>query len=187
MHSKSNMMELIEKAKQRLEKVKILIKENTLSLELAEKYSTEATEEFLSMTEHNKILLENIETLIQLGLHSNQKISEKAASCLFGEIIFKLKNSFQKEKENIILKIFPKIIISAKEKSFKINKLLEESQISLDNPEKDLYDASIRLREKRIRLSSNQKSKIKKIFILSRVTFGADIAITSILIKIIIP
>ncbi len=125
--------------------------------------------------------LDLITLLTQMALGSNASLAEDATQSLYGKIILPLCDDFTSSSVDIA----NQVLISMIQAFCHTSQGQEARQIlndfHLDTPESFLsrYKDLTRPRG----LSEEDREQIKKVFILSRVTLGADIAITSLILS----
>jgi len=170
-------------SRKRLEIVKQLVRQERLSPKVAETYGNESAKIFLNfMKVSNEIPSLNIALLAETGFHKDPEISKTALNPLLGVIINELKKDFKQKELKIYLKMMPALILRAKENSELIRKWFKLMQINESNPKKDLYERSRTLINFKKKIPKEKRDDIKKIFVLSRSTMGAEIALNGIII-----
>ena len=105
-----------------------------------------------------------------------------ASKMLFKNLIEPLMDSFTTKGRKAYLEIFSKIISDIRKysKASRIDEYLDRFGL---NTQKQIYERSKNLTMTYKSFNNEKIKKIKKIFILSRVTIGADVAVTSIIIE----
>lgn len=118
--------------------------------------------------------------LCEMATSENQVIAETASSALFGFVIESLCDDFEELQTEAYNRVMSIIIDFCRrlEQAQKINELL--CRFGLDNVEK-IYKRAEQLRHNS--LAPRNFSEIEKFVVLSRVTIGADVAITSVIIQ----
>lgn len=136
---------------------------------------------FIDKYLHNGIYEEKyIELLCEIAINDDDKISDFASKALFGIIIESLCDDFEDMQTETYNLVMTNIIsyLRNNEKGQILDKMLKAFDI---HSSFDLLDRIETVRFK------NNKTRVypsfKKIFILSRITIGADIAITSVIIQ----
>ncbi|MFQ5559445.1 MAG: glycosyltransferase family 9 protein [Nitrospinota bacterium] len=121
-----------------------------------------------------------IETLFELLVSEEKKIAKSCTSLLFSSLVEPLLDSFRFEGRKTYNQIFSKLINLARthQDGKKIDQLLTKFGLKTGGDMLKRWSS----------LASSKgpdlhPEKIKKIFILSRVTIGADVAITSIMVE----
>ena len=118
--------------------------------------------------------------LCEMSIHfKDEELNKVGASVLFGGIVEILCDEFEELQTKTYNRFMSHVIAICKDHS-EGSSLLEKMESFNINSSHDLYDRAERLRKSssHIRDFSNT---VKKIIILSRVTIGADIAVTSVL------
>ncbi len=118
-------------------------------------------------------------------LTSESRISSIATKVLFKDLVEPLMDSFTIEGRMAYIEIFSRIISSLREfpRASKISEYL--NRIGL-NTNRKLLNWAKKVTMQNKTLDADQINKVKKVFVLSRVTIGADVAITSIALQRII-
>jgi ADP-heptose:LPS heptosyltransferase len=126
-----------------------------------------------------RYLKEAIQTLLCLLGHSDKHIQSKALEGLFKLVVERLNDSFNPEYGALYNHLFAELIDFCRK---------ERNGSALDEKLKAFHifsssDLFFRKEFLKTSTSFSQKKPLKKILVLSRVTLGADVAITSILLK----
>ncbi|MBU1710399.1 MAG: hypothetical protein KKE17_10385 [Proteobacteria bacterium] len=128
-----------------------------------------------------KFDLRFIDLLCEMATAENQDVAEAANTAIYGRIIEGLCDDFSDRGIKICNEVLARILffVASLKAYSQLNALLEK--LDLNSREKIIARYN-RIRRNESILGASAKSP-KRIFILSRVTIGADIAITSIILK----
>jgi ADP-heptose:LPS heptosyltransferase len=140
-------------------------------------------EEFLTANRKSGAYLhDRISRLAQLSIATDQKIAEAASKALFANLVEPLADSFEPSAASLYSRVLSQVIDFCRKDPQALNLDRELSNLGLTNYE-DIISRAEKLRRsyRSIRVSG-PKTSIKKVIILSRVTIGADIAVTSVVI-----
>jgi hypothetical protein len=154
-----------------------------LKPEDAEALAYRAAREFISSLDKNKVNMDSVKILSELGFHDDPEISRRTLEPLFGVVINDLKKSFSKQEGDVYLEIFPHLIMKAREKSLVVDRWFEKMKISKENPFEDIYQRNKKIREDKKFLSVEDRDKIKKVILLSRNTIGAEAYLNGMIIN----
>ncbi len=156
---------------------------NRNSARQAEIRGYEAAEQFyLRYQGKGEYLFDNIEFLCQLASSEDPSISAIGVDCLFGLLVERLCDSFLPENSELYYRLFAQVVQYCR--SLPPSELLDAKlkEFGLYS-QKDLIDRILRLKDGLQALDSTHLSKLKKVIILSRVTVGAEVAVTGVIIS----
>jgi len=124
---------------------------------------------------------QRVKELFDLATHIDESVAKSGIDATFKAIIEPLNDSFDAADRNVYYEIFSYVIQLIRElpEAAHIDETLEAFDLFT---QQDLLD---RVRDLILpgKVGSAQRCDVKKVFVLSRVTIGADVAITSIIIK----
>ena len=124
-------------------------------------------------------LRESIELLCEINSHPDANFSKPGLDALFPNLIEKLNDSFDPALCEIYDRVFAQVISFCRQ--LPAMKVFDEALCDFNLPDEDsLFHRKRNLVKKNYLLSN--ELPLKKILFLSRVTIGADVAITSVLI-----
>ncbi len=140
--------------------------------------------EFLSEF-HNSgnYLREHLDGLARFASSENAEVSKSATGAIFTLLVEKLADSFEPKAVTLYNRVFAQLIHFCRntEHGVRLDKELANFGIFR---EVDLLARAERLRHtRRFRQSFEDKQNIKRMVVLSRVTIGADVAVTSVVIE----
>jgi ADP-heptose:LPS heptosyltransferase len=140
--------------------------------------------EFLSAF-HNSgnYLREHLDRLARLASSENAEVSKPATGAIFTLLVEKLADSFEPKAVTLYNRVFAQLIHFCRntEQAERLNQELANFGIFR---EEDLLARAERLRHTRqFNKSLEEKQKLKRAVVLSRVTIGADVAVTSLVIE----
>ncbi len=136
------------------------------------------------MTDHGRglgINKKRIKELVDIAIHEDESLAKSGIEATFRSIVEPLNDSFDVNDRDVYYDVFSYVIHLIRElpEADHIDRTLKRfglfTQQDLLDRVKGLIDHN--------KTNSPQKQKIKKVFVLSRVTIGADVAITSIMIE----
>jgi ADP-heptose:LPS heptosyltransferase len=140
--------------------------------------------EFLSEFQTSgNYLRESIERLARLASSEDAETSKEATAAIFKSLVEKLADSFEPQAVTLYNRLFAQLIHFCRNapQGEMLNKELAGFGILR---EEDLLARAERLRYTRqLNKSVAEKQKIKRAVVLSRVTIGADVAVTSLVIE----
>ncbi|MGA9773903.1 MAG: glycosyltransferase family 9 protein [Blastocatellia bacterium] len=124
-------------------------------------------------------LRENISRLAELAVSQTAEVAELATGALFTSLVERLADSFDAGAVSIYNRVFAQVIqrCRATERGRAIDRAL--AGFNLES-EEDLIARAESLRHTKAR---DLESGVRRVIVLSRVTLGADVAITSVIIE----
>ncbi len=140
--------------------------------------------EFLSEFGSSGIYLrENISRLAELAVSETAEVAELATGAFFTSLVERLADSFDATAVTLYNRVFAQVIqhCRATERGRAIDRAL--ASFNLES-ETDLIARAESLRHRQAPDSlRDSKSSVRRVIVLSRVTLGADVAITSVIIE----
>jgi len=131
---------------------------------------------------HHKIHDDALNSLCNLAVDENKEVAEAGENGLFRLLAERLSDSFDRESCALYDQAFIKTIQFSR--GLPQGKALDESLSNFGlTREEELTDRKKRLSEKKSRFEKEDLVRVKKCLILSRVSLGADIAVTSVVIQ----
>ncbi|MCP4269763.1 MAG: glycosyltransferase family 9 protein [Candidatus Brocadiaceae bacterium] len=136
------------------------------------------------MTDHSRgmdINKQRIKELVDIAIHEDESLAKSGIEATFRSIVEPLNDSFDTNDRDVYYDVFSYVIHLIRElpEAVHIDSTLKIfglfTQQNLLDRVKSLIDHN--------KTNSLQKQNVKKVFVLSRVTIGADVAITSIIIE----
>jgi len=136
------------------------------------------------MADHGRgmgINKQRIKELFEIAIHEDESLAKSGIEATFRSIVEPLNDSFDANDRDVYYDVFSYVIHLIRElpEADHIDQKLKAfglfTQQDLLDRVKDLIDHN--------KTNSPQKLNVKKVFVLSRVTIGADVAITSIIIE----
>lgn len=140
--------------------------------------------EFLSEFRNSgEFLRESIETLARLASSENAETSKEATAAIFKSLVEMLADSFEPSAVTLYNRLFAQLIHFCR--NTRQGEMLNQELTNFGIlREEDLLARAERLRyTRRLNKSLAQKQKVKRAIVLSRVTIGADVAVTSLVIE----
>jgi ADP-heptose:LPS heptosyltransferase len=136
--------------------------------------------EFLSEYHSSgRYLRENVSRLAELALSENQEVAEPATAALFTSLVERLADSFDAAAVSLYNRVFAQVIqrCRATGRGRAIDRALANFRLE---SEEDLIARAESLRHGQ---ALDRPSNVRRVIVLSRVTLGADIAISSVIIE----
>ena len=158
--------------------------ESQISAELTGYYCAKASQLFWSKLRTDKrIERQAIEFITEIAISENQEKAQIGSTILFEEIVERLFDSFSREDRLVFYEIFAQVLSICREKSN--GAMLGEMLKKYGLKSEDDLIRRVELIFGRKPYSWNKKKRegVSKVIIPTRVTIGADIAITSIAIE----
>ncbi len=136
------------------------------------------------MTEHGRgmsINKQRIKELVDIAIHEDESLAKSGIEATFRSIVEPLNDSFDANDRDVYYDVFSYVIHLIRElpEADHIDRTLKTFGLFT---QQDLLDRVKNLIAHN-KTNSPQKQNVKKVFVLSRVTIGADVAITSIIIE----
>lgn len=124
-----------------------------------------------------------VRLLTRLACHEDPEVAKHGIAALFGEIVEPLNDGFREHYCHAYDRMFTEVIQHARRYSAceLLDHMLRRRGLSRA---RDLFRRKQRLLEDPLDLSIDERAGVQKVVVLSRVTIGADIAITSVVIDI---
>ncbi|HJQ70752.1 MAG TPA: hypothetical protein VKA70_17390 [Blastocatellia bacterium] len=124
---------------------------------------------------------ESITALARMALSEDEATAKAAARAVFASLVEPLADSFEPRAVSLYNRMFAQLIDCCR-KSEAGRELARELAGFQLSEERDLFDRAERLRTA-TRFSNAGDRQVKRAIVLSRVTVGADVAITSVIIE----
>jgi len=136
------------------------------------------------MTDHGRgmsINKQRIKELVDIAIHEDESLAKSGIEATFRSIVEPLNDSFDANDRDVYYDVFSYVIHLIRElpEADHIDRTLKTFGLFT---QQDLLDR-VKSLIAHNKTNSPQKQNIKKVFVLSRVTIGADVAITSIIIE----
>ncbi len=171
-----------EEAARRLATLRRYCDSGTLKAEIASSLALEAAASFLSYyLKTGSYLRDDITLLCELTSLKEQELASAGLEALFPSLVERLNDSFEPDYCALYDSLFAQIIDFYR-------RLPEAGDLDAElhyfglSSEQDLLARKARLRPPRGVLGA-ELEKIKKVLLLSRITLGADVAVTSVILK----
>ncbi len=129
-----------------------------------------------------ELLLEAIAPLANIASLDQPTLAQIGNDALFGALVERLSDSFRHDYCILYDQVFAQVIQACRRLPGFQNLDVELSTFGLYHAEA-LCKRKIRLNQRQVRLAGSQLKEIRKAVVLSRVTLGADVAITSIILS----
>lgn len=143
----------------------------------AELAVTQAAADFLACYADNRSYLRDAVTLLsEAAIHSDSQIAGAGIRGLFPLLVEKLSDSFAPEDCLLYDRVFAQVIEFCRQRNVPLHERLLNFGL---RSEQDLLTRRTQQRARPIRLAD--PAKIRKAIFLSRVTLGADVAVTSVM------
>jgi len=126
--------------------------------------------------ETGEVLRDSVELVTQIAVLEDSELNKIGIKHLFVDMVEKFNDTYELDKRLSYYTLFSQVIDLCRPLSKKLDEHLSQFDI---NGEADLVARNKRIRNKKA-WNSSDNSEPDKILVLSRVTFGADIAITSL-------
>ncbi|MCZ6752098.1 MAG: hypothetical protein O7E51_09755, partial [Acidobacteria bacterium] len=180
-----------QEAASRLAKFRRLLERGALNAEVIEKLATEAATAFLSQSRgRDTYLRDAIALLAEISTLEEPDLAEPGHRATFLLLVENLSDSFDPQQCLLYDRAFAQLIAFCRK--LPAAKELDDAlrRFGLEN-ERDLLERKARMRE-RIRersrgnkpvLNTDAQRKVRKVLVLSRVTLGADVAVTSVVLE----
>ena len=125
---------------------------------------------------------DRIARLTELAVSQDVVVAEAATKAIFTSLVEPLADSFEPEAATLYNHAFAQIIQGCRRdpRAWQLDQQLEEYGLQ---SEKDLIDSANRVLQSGRLSDSRETSKVQRVIVLSRVTLGADVAITSVIIE----
>lgn len=184
-----------ENARRDLQEFKRAKEAGSLTEEMTKALAKRAADNFFTYYDLSGAILRNtIELVASIGSLPEDRLSKPAIGSLFGRIVEGLYDRYNPEDREAYYKVFSQVIAVARHTTNERGELLEEARAlderlfeygiprGLMETEEALVQRNALTRRDQP-FDTSRRESIKKIFIPSRVTIGADINLTSMLIK----
>ncbi len=161
-----------------LERFYLLKGEDKLTGDITDEFAGQAARIFLSYySDKGEILRDAIELLTAIATLNDSGLSKPGIRELFGSVVEELNNTFTLKNRLTYYKVFAQVIEYCRHlpEGEALNEALNRFGLA---DEAALLARTMRIRKPKP-IDALQRSKVNKVFILSRITIGADIAITS--------
>ncbi len=170
---------IVQRAEDILDEFKEHLADNTLTPEDAGLLAQESADIFINYyLATKKILREPIELLGILATLDDVNLAKKATGPMFATVVETLNDSFDEQNRLAYYKVFAQIIDIARHRNVRLDEMLKEFGIF---SEQDLVSRAMEIRQ--ARKFEGDPNKVDRVFIHSRVTFGADVLLTSMAIQ----
>ncbi len=180
-----------QEAASRLAEFRKLHERGALNAEVTEKFATEAAAAFLSQPrERDAYLKDAIALLAEISTLEEPSLAEPGHRATFPLLVEYLSDSFDPQQCLLYDRAFAQMITFCRK--LPAAKELDAAlrQFGLKS-ERDLLDRKARIRERMRERSGENKPlldtdaqrKVRKVLVLSRVTLGADVAVTSVVLE----
>jgi ADP-heptose:LPS heptosyltransferase len=128
-------------------------------------------------------LRDRIARLAELAVVEDSQIAESATRAFFTALVERLADSFEPEAVTLYNRAFAQIIQASRLDSR--SRLLNDELDAFGLPgEEHLIDRAEKLRgTRRVTWANHSPDRVRRVIVLSRVTLGADVAITSVIIE----
>lgn len=138
--------------------------------------------EFLDQYRHaGNYVRDNISQLAQLAISDDPEVSESATRALFAGLIERLADSFEPEAVTLYNRIFSQVIQICRLNPAAAPLDRELRECGLES-EEDLIARAEKFRSVE-RLNATSVGALRRVIVLSRVTLGADVAVTSVILE----
>ncbi|MBI3934354.1 MAG: hypothetical protein HY316_06650 [Acidobacteria bacterium] len=171
------------KAAARLEEFRSLRARGTLCTEVTEQYATEAAANFLDQFHRSgEYLSDAIALLAEIAALEEPCLSEPGQRATFPLLIERLSDSFDPELCDLYDRVFTQMISYCRvlPAGARLNAALNDFGL---HTEDDLLARRARLRRRPPWRDQEEQRAVRKVLVLSRVTLGAEVAITSVVLQ----
>ena len=167
----------------RLTEFRELRARGALCTEVTEQFAAEAAEEFLRRyREQGKYLSDAITLLAEIGVLEEPCLSQPGQQATFPFLVERLSDSFDPAYADLYDRAFAQMVETCRHlpAAADLDAALQRFGLAT---ERDLLDRKARLRQRKPLLDPEAQTKEQKILVLSRVTLGADVEITSVALQ----
>ena len=180
-----------QEAASRLAEFHKLRERGALNVEVAEKLATEAATAFLNQShERDGYLKDAIALLAEISTLEEPALAASGHRATFPLLVENLSDSFDPQQCLLYDRAFAQMIAfcrklpAAKELDAALQRFgLKSEQDLLDRKARMRERMRERSRKKRPLLDTGEQQKVRKVLVLSRVTLGADVAVTSVVLE----
>jgi len=167
----------------RLAEFRALRDRGALCTEVTEQLASEAASEFLSQhREHGGYLRDAITLLTEIATLEEPCLSQPGTRATFPFLVERLSDSFDPKYCDLYDRVFAQMITECRRlpAAADLDAVLREFGLASESA---LLDRKARLQRQPAMLDAKQRERVGKVLVLSRVTLGADVAITSVVLE----
>ncbi len=167
----------------RLTEFRELRSRGALCTEVTEQFAAEAATEFLRRySEQGGYLSDAITLLAEIAMLEEPCLSQPGQQATFPFLVERLSDSFDPAYGDLYDRAFAQMIETCRHlpAAADLDKALRRFGLAT---ERNLLDRKARMRRRRPLLDPEAQTKVRKVLVLSRVTLGADVAISSVALQ----